>query len=464
MIDSGDAYNWNDPIYGGKKTDNDLAALRALNSAENSEPGSAEGSGPDGVENSGPDNGIGDDFDIPDLRQKNRGGPGPEAGSPDAGFERGEYWLRYFREGSPEDEPIWEDEPEPQEEEPKAEPSGISRMKEGFKKAAARFGAFGARKGGEAVKEARPAESQQTLAARKPPVKNGKRALVAAAVVLGALVTALVVVAEPWTPAEADEYFPPQPVSLGGTVDMAVGEVYSLDVPLGENERISSVVSPDDDILSVIDYNVTAMGEWESAKVVITTMEAELPPSEPKPLKILGIDLTAPYNSLRTGLRELFGIEKRDAAPRELRVLGIYEQEFRVKGYDVITAPMAINLYTNDYCDLTVNVPDGREVEFQYEGGVVSVEKTLPSPEGFVTYTARSSESTGTGKIIAKMGFFKDGKFVTTSAVEFNVEIVAQPDPGEEAVFTSGGYNGSVVVEPEEEQEAPEDQAEDQAA
>lgn len=458
-------FNWDDPIHGTEKTDNDIEALRALDEAE-----AMPAALPVASDFLGGNNLLaGFDLDIPIIsRADNADAEGVDAKGTDSLFDRGEYWVHYFREEPPGDD---------YDAEAVADTTHDDSVRSTVKKIKSRLGKTIAGKeeksleaedaeadsgkakmlfGGEASEKRRgksSADSEEILSAPKARNRIRNKGMITAAAVVAVLLVGMVVVAEPWVAAPEDTYVAPQPVLMGSRVELEVGETYKIDVGLGENEDVFSVTSEDSDILIITEQYVTARGEWDSAKVCVTTKEKGIPQPQPKPFKILGLDLTEPYYSLRQSLRDFFGIEKKQAPRTELRVLNIYEQEFVVKGYKATKSPTSINLYTNDRYELAIDVPEGIEVVFEYEGGVINVEQTLPSSNGFVTYTAMSSGTTGVGKIIAKLGFYKDGKFVTVSAIEYGVEVLQQPAPGEDAVFTSGNYNGSIPIEQSDDSE-----------
>ena len=372
----------------------------------------------------------------------------------DAGFERGEYWLHYFRESSPDDdlfggEPHEEQDLTGQESSEKHHGVLLDNAPE-----TQRLPKVTKNKKTKKDKNKALPQSEDVLAASRQGKKMRKRGVFAAAAVVALLAAGMVVIAEPWVKA-GEEYTVPGRESYGGVTQLKIGETHDVLLELGENERIASVYTPDNDVINVSNGRVTGLGEWDSAKVTVTTTEIEVPKPEQKEIKLFGLDISKPYNSVRVYLRNLFGIEKKQPARTELRVLHIYELEFCVKGYTPAKAPISINLFTNDSCQITINHPEGTEIVFEYEGNVIEIEKTLPSEDGSITYIAKSFESVGTGKIIAKIGFFKDGRFVTTAAVEFDVEVLEQPADGEEAVFTNGDYNGSVIIEEKEEDEEP---------
>ena len=438
-----DTYNWDDPTYDEKRTDNDVEAMKVLDALEASPPGGAF------------------DLELPLSGEK-----GPEAekalkptgekDSPDDGdkaddsrFDGGEYWLHYFKEADPDDDLFGQQSPEAiktvdpgkpakhfsDKPEVKIEnPAKPSKGKKNKKNAAV------------------PPEKEDLLSAAKQSKRMRNRGIFTAAAVVGILIIGMIVIAEPWIAADGESYTEPKSEQYGGTTQLAVGDTKDISLKLGENEMISSVITPDDDVINVNNGKVTGLGEWESATITITTMEKEVPKPYQKEFKIFGLDLTKPYNSVRSYLRNLFGIEKRQEPRTEPRILHIYELEFNVKGYTPIKAPTPINLFTNDSYQMTVNHPEGMEVIFEYEGNVIEVEQTLPSEDGSVTYIAKSFETVGTGKIIAKIGFFKDNKFVTTAAIEFDVEVIERPEPGENVVFANGDYNGSVVIEEKDEE------------
>lgn len=299
-------------------------------------------------------------------------------------------------------------------------------------------------------KEIAEATTEEVLAAPRPTSKIRKYSMIGVLSVVALVLIGLVVIAEPWVPAPVDAYEEPQPVALGAPVTLEVGQSYTLDVSCGENEEVHEIYSEENDIISVLDNNVQAHGEWDSVKVYVKTMEKEVPDPHLKEFKLFGKDLTKPYNDLRSNLRAFFGVETKKPPRTEKRVVSIYEQEFHVSGYETVAVTAPINLYTQDYYEMTILHADYEEVVFTYEGAIIEVEKTIPNEDGHITYLAKSADITGKGKIIATTGFYKDNIFVATGAMTFDVEVLSRPSTGEEVVFTSGRYNGNIMIEQSE--------------
>jgi len=432
--------------FGDEKTDNDVAALKALEDAVSMEitalKREVERQRCARLDNSGAEPGV------------------PAANLLSGDFDNGDYWENYFVSDSGAVPPENAIGPGHQSE---AQSQPQTQVQPQPEPAAREDAAFDYDASYEAEEPKQPPSSKRKVWRSSPRKKRWplfklktskaqKRGIITAVCIAGALLIGMIIVAEPWVPAAADNYTEPEPKSLSAPIVLEVGQSVPIEVPLGDNETVDSIVTRDNDIISVMDSNVTALGEWDSVTVVITTKEIAVPEPELKPASFLGMDITVPYNRFRAGLRDFFGIEKKQLPRKDLRVLNVYEQEIRVQGYRTDTEAAPINLFANDYCEMKIISIDSEEIEFEYEGDVIKIDKTVPDDDGYVTYTARSSNATGKGKVIVKIGFYKDDKFVTTRAVVYDVEVINRPGPGGEAIFASGNYNGNIKIEEEDAQ------------
>lgn len=373
----------------------------------------------------------------------------PEEGNDeDKKFGIGEYWVHYFQEASP-----FGEEPE-KTAAPREDPEQMEKQAAGSLSAAGSpevdeiqtgkkfrtvFNKLRMRKEKQAVNE-----ENVSAAKAKHPRRGG---IIVALVSLGVLVAGAIVIAEPWVPAAQDDYAAPQPQLFGEKTELEVGQSAPLSIPLGENEQIYSVESSDMDVLDCSNDVVTAIGEWDNVTVTVTTQEKEVPQPELKPFKIFGLDLTGAYNSLRAGLRNLLGIEKKTEPRTELRTLGIYQMEYYIQGYTTTNMPTVINLYTNDRCSMILDVPEGMDVQFECEGGIISVDQGNLEEDEITGYIASSGYATGQSQLLVRFGFIKEGSFVAVGAVLYKVEVLPLPSNDEQAVFASGSYNGTIPVD-----------------
>ena len=406
-------------------------------------------------------------------------------------FGRGEYWVHYFQEADPcgEDFEIVDEEKEPEPAVKKStarrgeansfsedqagepeKPARESRPRKRVKVAAqseellsapnARYMAARLAEAAAGAAEEKPArkakprrrkkvaaQTEELLSAPKGNRPRGRGWIIAAASVFVVLIGGMVIIAEPWVPAAQDDYTEPQPQPYGQEVVLGVGQSLELSVPLGENEQVFMTTSSDADVLSCADDFVTAIGEWDSVTVTVVTQEKEVPQAEPKPFKIFGLDLTKTYNGLRAGLRDLLGIEKKIPPRTEPRTLSVYQLQFSIRGYSTETMTTPINLYTGDRCSMTLDIPEGMETQFECEKNLVSVSEGLLQDDIW-GYIASSGQALGQGRLTVRIGFMKDDRFVITGALVYRVEVLPVPAEGEQAVFASGSYNGTVPVNP----------------
>jgi hypothetical protein len=292
------------------------------------------------------------------------------------------------------------------------------------------------------------------------PRPRKKRGFLAKASVatLALLVGGGVVVAQPWVPAADDVYTEPLPERVEQPVTLRVGESYQIDVTCAENEEVASIHTQDGDIIALDGTVATALGQWDGAVVTITTKEKAVPQPQLKELKLLGMDLTKPYNGARTWLRDLLGIEKIEPPREELRVLNIYEMVVNVEGYTVEEVPAPINLYTDDQYRITPSrLMDGEEVVAECATNVVSVSAGEES-FGQRVFLAQSTDAVGTDMVRLVIGFYKEDVFVPTRAIVYSVEVIERPSYNEDgelegAVFASGSHNGLVPVDPPPQQD-----------
>ncbi len=146
-----------------------------------------------------------------------------------------------------------------------------------------------------------------------------------------------VAVAEPWVPAVKDT-FTPKPTTELDPLTLAVGDSHTVQVPLGENEVVASIEVADPDILVLSGDTFTARGEYFETTLTVRTCEKELPTAKPAhEIVIFGQDRSAEYEALRRFLRDLFGVEKIEDIPTEVRDVAVYTQRVTVKGLDKVT-------------------------------------------------------------------------------------------------------------------------------
>lgn len=280
--------------------------------------------------------------------------------------------------------------------------------------------------------------------ARENKMRRGVLATIIVAAALLLVAGGAVLLAQPWVPAPDDGYVAPTPTPVLDPVQIAVGETAPIRVDLGDNERIDTVTTPDNDVIRIEGDGVTGVGEWSGAVVTVQTCEIQPPAAQPIPFKVLGIDLTAPYNAARGWLRQVFGIEQAPTDSGQPRPLNIYEITVDVIGYPTTASDTPINLYNLDQHTLRMpELRDDEEVRFAYNEDRLSVDAD-PAETG--VFYLRSGVILGTDTVTATVGFYKDGIFVPMRAVTYAVEIAMRPAEGEEAVFENGAYNGEIPV------------------
>ncbi|MEG2233300.1 MAG: CAP domain-containing protein [Oscillospiraceae bacterium] len=248
---------------------------------------------------------------------------------------------------------------------------------------------------------------------RKKPNSGKRRAGKVIAAIACALVLLMlggsVIIAEPWVPAPKDSYIDPVARELPAKT-LAVGEVFNVDVPLSDNETVSEVIASDADILEVDGSSVCAKGEYFKTSLSITTMEKELPDNEPAhKVALLGRDMSAPYDKLRSFLRNLIGIEKKAEPRTELRVLNRYHQEFVVDGLTNSTAqpPAEISAYMQNGVTLETGLSENEDVMLVSYNDATATVSLNKNENGIATFTVSGKADTKT-KIKVIAGFWKD--------------------------------------------------------
>lgn len=273
-------------------------------------------------------------------------------------------------------------------------------------------------------------------------------AVIAVVSVLVLLVGGAVLIAQPWIPAPDGSYVAPDPVRVSEPMEIRVGEMREIVLPLGPNERISFVSTPDSDVLAITESSILGLGEWDGIIVTVQVMGTEPVQAEDEPFKVLGMDLT----NLRSRLRLLFGIDEPKEEEQDPRVVAIYEIVVNITGHDTKEILTPINIYTEDMFHIVLpDLLEGQEVVFEYDDTLLLIE---PSATDWGTFVVTSGEVPGTGSITATVGFYKDGTFVTVRAFTYTFEILPRPEEGEPPTFTQGEYNGLVPVKVPEEQAA----------
>ena len=237
------------------------------------------------------------------------------------------------------------------------------------------------------------------------PAKRGFGRKIAACLAVMALLAAAacIVIAEPWVAAESEEYDGPAEQSIG-PIELAVGETASLGIELEENERITTVDLDGELLRYNGDCTVTALGEYFSTSVVVSTKEAELPPApEKREVVVLGHDFTEQYAELRAKLRDRFGIEKISSPRTELRELRIITVELKL-----VDAP---------HIDITTT----SELR---AGKTLDVKVSDVDREGGATVVVMSADS-GIAEAAAADYFRRGCDFVISGIAEGNTSITA---------------------------------------
>lgn len=293
-------------------------------------------------------------------------------------------------------------------------------------------------------KEKKAAEKEKKVdgkAEKKQKKIRWKRLLIISVASLLVLIIGFgVLIAQPWVPAPTpEEIASPEPTRLPDAIELEVGQSAPIEVPLGDNERIDAITTEDTDVISIVDGSVTAHGQWKGAIVRVRVKQIEAVQPQPKPFKVLGVDMSG----LRASLRELLGIEKPFVVTEPI-VTAVYEIQVNIKGYPTEYGG-PVNLYTLDYHTFDLSeLADGQKAEFTYDSGFVEVYER--QVDGQTEYAVHSGFVTGRQLVTAVIGFEKDGKFVEMYALEYYVEVRDRPEDGETVIFTEGPYNGMVPV------------------
>lgn len=215
----------------------------------------------------------------------------------------------------------------------------------------------------------------------KPVKKKGKAGLIIG-IILGSLIVLLLagatIIAEPWVKAPVDSYTAPTEYTVLPDVTIPVSEDYFFDnISLGENEVLSKVeIDPaDSDILSTNGVDlIHSAGEYFGTTVRVTTSEEQIMPlTTYKDFSLFGKDLSGPYNSIRSKLRDLLGVEKTTADRTELRVLGLYEMNVIVDGLAAAPADETVEASTSRSVDITPTVGADEDIVFTCADSSVTV-------------------------------------------------------------------------------------------
>ena len=250
--------------------------------------------------------------------------------------------------------------------------------------------------------ETHPEPDAVPEARKKRMPKAAKIALAVVVALLVLLIGAGVVVMEPWVKPEIDDYTGPATQQLEA-VSLSVGEIFDVEVPLSENEEIKKISVADADILQLEGEAVTALGEYFSTSISVTTQEIAVPERELKPFSVFGKDLTVPYNQLRDTLRDWFGIEPVQEPRTELRELNVFDIPVSVEGYaDRITEEDTVKAFTEESGTLPIELEEGEAAIFTSDDpAVVTVQE---NDDGEFVIEAVSEGET---KINGIVGFWK---------------------------------------------------------
>ncbi len=181
----------------------------------------------------------------------------------------------------------------------------------------------------------------------------------------------------------------------------------------GENEQIASVTAADEDILSVDGDTVTALGEYFSTVVTVTTMEKEVPLPAPRyeNIVVFGSDLAPALCGMRAYLRDLIGVE-RVAPPRtELRILNTYTYAFKVEGFNETPAEKTIELLPDYEAVLAFPLTENERVLFFRSGDdeVATAARLVLETDGLppASYYVLTGVGEGKTRTVVSIGFFK---------------------------------------------------------
>lgn len=232
------------------------------------------------------------------------------------------------------------------------------------------------------------------------PVKKKGKAGKIIGIVLGALLllalAGATIIAEPWVSAPVDSYVEPTAYTAAPDKTIGVGETYAFeDLPLGGNAAVSRVEVSDADILDTDGVSsVTGKGEYFNTTAKITVSEKSIIPlSTTKDFALFGMDLSGPYNKIRTALRDLIGVEKTAAERTELRVLELYEMNIAVDDLSRVTTTTEVSASTSTSADIKLEL--GANEDFRFVSGdaaqTVSEEQETSSR---TAYTYKSGDDT----------------------------------------------------------------------
>ncbi len=214
------------------------------------------------------------------------------------------------------------------------------------------------------------------------PVKKKSKAGLIIGIILGSLIVLLLagatIIAEPWVKPPVDSYTAPTEYTVLPDVTIPVAEDYFFDnIQLGANEMLSKVeIDPaDSDILSTNGVDlIHAAGEYFGTTVRVTTSEEQIIPlTTYKDFTLFGNDLSGPYNSIRSKLRDLLGVEKTTSERTELRVLGLYEMTIIIDGLAATPAEDTVEASTSRSVDITPTVGADEDIVFTCADSSVTV-------------------------------------------------------------------------------------------
>lgn len=254
----------------------------------------------------------------------------------------------------------------------------------------------------------------------------------------------LLVVAEPWVPAEDAGYTEPE-LKVIGTQYLTVGGTLELNQYLGENEQLNEI-EYDEQLITLVDTGsgpaLMALGEWERSDVRLHTGEIQVPERTLKEISIFGLDATKPYNNLRDFLRRILGIEDARDERTELRDIGYYELRIVIQGHPTIKNTEVLTLYTGEELICDIGLGDGERV-LTLRVSPQSAASVMPyahDVENEERYGVVAKEEEGPITVSAAIGFMKDGKFVTQRTVEFAVNIMPSDEADENEQQSNYSY------------------------
>ncbi|MGI5888662.1 MAG: hypothetical protein ACOX6J_04715 [Oscillospiraceae bacterium] len=224
-------------------------------------------------------------------------------------------------------------------------------------------------------------------------------------------------VMEFWVPAAADTYVYPEAESFG-SVDLSVGDSYTLLVPLGSNEEVKYISVEDPDILQIDGSTVTALGEYYSTEVKVYVGEISVPEQEQRysGVTLFGYDISGFLNSWRTTLRDFFGIEEAQEERTLTRITAIYSFDVHIEGtYNSGTTEDIGLIYTGSRQELNITLAEGEYIESvtTSDGTILQVTEEVDS-EG-VTHYYIEGLADGTAEVLVNIGYLKE-----VSGVEYS--------------------------------------------